>query len=969
MIFSKKYEPGDVEPRWYSQWLDWGCFRGDPRKDGEPYSIVIPPPNVTGVLTMGHVLNNTIQDILSRRARQEGKNVLWLPGTDHAGIATQTKVERHLREQKLNKHDLGREKFLEHAQEWKEKHGGIILKQLRSLGASCDWERTTQTLDPHYSKAVLTAFFKLYKDGFIYRGRRMCNWCPSSLTALSDEEVIMKPQKSYLYTIRYEIVEEPGKYIQVSTTRPETIMGDTAVAIHPEDERWPQLKGKHVRRPLQPAEIPIIADKVIEKDFGTGMLKVTPAHDKLDFEIGERHNLPIIDCLNPDGTLNPETAGEEFGGMDRFEARKATVKKLEEQGDLIETEEHENNVGFSERADVPIEPRLSDQWFLKYPRIEEAKQAVRNEIIKFHPQRWVKTYLHWLANIKDWCISRQLWWGHRIPVWHKRVSLTDASCSDELLSWGLDSYIEGNWKDELTVVRIHKAVTGEEVELALPLEPGDYDIYYCTLEEGDCNPIEEHGFKQDHDVLDTWASSWLWPIATMGWPDKDLMEKEGLGTYYPTSTLVTGPDIIFFWVARMIMAGLQFHNGRDDGDLSQLSEEEIKASIPFKDVYFTGIIRDLKGRKMSKSLGNSPDPLDLIAEYGADGLRYGIMSIAPTGLDIRFDETRVETGRNFCTKLWNVSRFRQMSGESGDNSSIEKILDRIDPAQLDTDDQAILGQLAATQDKIAKGFEDFQFNTIAQSLYSFIWNDLCDWYVETSKAKLQDPAKKETCLAIQDLCLRQALLLLHPLTPFISEELWYHLHFSQDWEGEPTKESSIQYENPGDGNTLRDALANKGIQIDPAAQGQIENIRETVSLVRALKAQFNLATNNNVALYYEADEDCCQIIESYKDKLLRIIGAKSLEPKQDDATTPATVTPLGTLHLDPGSAIDKEAETTRLTKELAKLDKIIAGTEARLANESFLAKAPDNVVEGARKQLAENKKDREETQKLLDALG
>ena len=371
---------------------------------------------------------------------------------------------------------------------------------------------------------------------------------------------------------------------------------------------------------------------------------------------------------------------------------------------------------------------------------------------------------------------------------------------------------------------------------------------------------------------------------------------------------------------------------------------------------------------MSKSLGNSPDPLDLIAEYGADGLRYGIMSIAPTGLDIRFDETRVETGRNFCTKLWNVSRFRQMSGESGDNSSIEKILDRIDPAQLDTDDQAILGQLAATQDKIAKGFEDFQFNTIAQSLYSFIWNDLCDWYVETSKAKLQDPAKKETCLAIQDLCLRQALLLLHPLTPFISEELWYHLHFSQDWEGEPTKESSIQYENPGDGNPFGDALANKGIQIDPAAQGQIENIRETVSLVRALKAQFNLATNNNVALYYEADEDCCQIIDSYKDKLLRIIGAKSLEPKQDDATTPATVTPLGTLPLDPGSAIDKEAETTRLTKELAKLDKIIAGTEARLANESFLAKAPDNVVEGARKQLAENKKDREETQ-LLDALG
>ena len=918
MIFEKKYQPTDVENRWYQQWLDWKCFRGDPDNPGKPYSIVIPPPNVTGVLTMGHVLNNTIQDILSRRARQEGKNVLWLPGTDHAGIATQTKVERHLREQKLNKHDLGREKFLEHAQEWKEKHGGIILKQLRSLGASCDWERTTHTLDPHYSKAVLTAFVKLYKDGFIYRGRRMCNWCPSSLTALSDEEVIMKPQKSFLYTVRYEIVEDPGTYIQVSTTRPETIMGDTAIAIHPEDDRWPQLQGKHVRRPLQPAEIPIIADDVIEKDFGTGMLKVTPAHDKLDFEIGERHNLPIIDCLNPDGTINPETAGEEFGGMDRFEARKATVKKLEEQGDLIETEEHENNVGFSERADVPIEPRLSDQWFLKYPRIEEAKQAVRDEIIKFHPQRWVKTYLHWLDNIKDWCISRQLWWGHRIPVWYKK---------------GADHDDPAN---------IHVSLDG---------------------------PEDPENWEQDQDVLDTWASSWLWPIATMGWPDPDLMEEEGLETYYPTSTLVTGPDIIFFWVARMIMAGLQFHNGREVSDPAPLKDEEIKASIPFKDVYFTGIIRDLKGRKMSKSLGNSPDPLDLIAEYGADGLRYGIMSIAPTGLDIRFDETRVETGRNFCTKLWNVSRFRQMSGELGDNSSLDKLLDRIDPAQMDTDDHAILGQLAKTQDRIAKGYKDFQFNTIAQSLYSFIWNDLCDWYVEASKAKLQDPAKKETCLAIQDLCLRQSLLLLHPLTPFITEELWYHLHFSKDWEGEPTKNSSIQYENPGDGEDLRDTLSTKGIRIEHAAQAKIESIRETVTLVRALKAQFNLATNNNVALYYEAEGESAKIIESYKDKLLRIIGAKSLEPKEGDDTTPATVTPLGTLHLDPGSAIDKEVETARLTKELAKLDKIIAGTQGRLSNKAFIDKAPEKVIQGAKQQLADLQKDREETQKLLDALG
>ena len=673
MIFSKKYEPGEVEPRWYSQWLDWGCFQGDPTKEGEPYSIVIPPPNVTGVLTMGHVLNNTIQDILARRARQQGHSVLWLPGTDHAGIATQTKVERSLREQGLHRRDLGREKFLEKAWQWKEKHGGIILQQLRSLGSSCDWDRTVHTLDEDYSRAVLTAFVKLHEQGFIYRGRRMVNWCPSSLTALSDEEVIMKPQTSKLYTVRYEIIEAPGTYLQVSTTRPETIMGDTAIAIHPDDERWPQLQGKHVRRPLNPAEIPIIADDAIEKDFGTGMLKVTPAHDKLDFEIGERHGLPVLDVLNPDGTLNPDTAGEPFGGMDRFEARKATVKQLQEQGDLIEVQEHENNVGFSERADVPIEPRLSDQWFLKYPRVEEAKTVVREQLIRFHPQRWAKTYLHWLDNIKDWCISRQLWWGHRIPVWYRK----DADRGDP--------------------ANLHVSIDG---------------------------PADPENWVQDEDVLDTWASSWLWPLATLGWPDPAQMQKQGLHTFYPTSALVTGPDIIFFWVARMIMAGLQFHNGRDDSDPAPLTQDQMSAALPFRDVYFTGIIRDIQGRKMSKSLGNSPDPLDLIAQYGADGLRYGIMSIAPTGLDIRFDQTRVETGRNFCTKLWNVSRFRQLNGEPGDNSTPAKILARINPAALDADDHAILAQLADTQDRIAKAYETYQFNTIAQSLYAFIWNDL-----------------------------------------------------------------------------------------------------------------------------------------------------------------------------------------------------------------------------------------------------
>ncbi|MBT3468361.1 MAG: class I tRNA ligase family protein, partial [Opitutae bacterium] len=454
----------------------------------------------------------------------------------------------------------------------------------------------------------------------------------------------------------------------------------------------------------------------------------------------------------------------------------------------------------------------------------------------------------------------------------------------------------------------------------------------------------------------------------MGWPDKEEMEKKGLNTFYPTSALVTGPDIIFFWVARMIMAGLEFHTPGTDNGNSPLTTDEMRAALPFRDVYFTGIIRDIEGRKMSKSLGNSPDPLDLIAKYGADGLRFGIMSIAPTGLDIRFDETRVETGRNFCTKLWNVCRFRQMSGELGDNSTLTSILERIDPSHLDTDDHAILTQLIRTQDRIFNAYGEFQFNAVAQSLYTFIWNDLCDWYVEVSKTKLQNPAQKENCLAIQDLCLRQSLIMLHPFTPFITEELWYHLHFNPNWESEPTREGSIQYIDQGDGESLNQALEGKGIKLDGKALDEIAKIRETVTNVRALKAQFNLATNNKVALQYESDEASQAILETHKDKLLRIIGACDLIPRDVDDTTPATVTPLGTIHLDLGSAVDKEAETARLTKELAKLDKIIISAAARLSNEAFLAKAPDNVIEGARSQLAENKKDRQETQKLLDAL-
>ena len=693
---TKSYEARDIEKKWYAAWLEAKCFSGRVVPGREPYAIVIPPPNVTGVLTMGHVLNNTIQDILIRRARLEGKAALWLPGTDHAGIATQTVVERELRKQKQTRHDYGRERFVAKVWEWRHEKGGIILEQLRRLGASCDWDRTAFTMDPAYSERVRHVFVELFQRGHIYRGKRMVNWCPASLTALSDEEVIMKPVNGSLYRVRYEVVGAPGTFMEVKTTRPETIPGDVAIAVHPDDPRYTALVGRKVRRPIGPAaELPIIADAAVDREFGSGALKITPAHDKVDYEIGQRHGLPAIDVLNPNGTLNA-LAGPELAGRDRFDGRRRAAELLQAAGALVAEEPYANNVGYSERADVPIEPRLTEQWWLRYPKVEEAKAAVRDGHIKFHPERWSKVYLHWMENIQDWCISRQLWWGHRIPVWYRQ---------------GADRSDPQNW---------HVSVNG-------PADPANWE--------------------QEEDVLDTWASSWLWPFATLGWPDPAAMSAAGFDAFYPTATLVTGPDIIFFWVARMIMAGLEFVR----------PGESIDRRIPFRHVYFTGIIRDQQGRKMSKSLGNSPDPLDLIDSYGADGLRFGIISIAPQGQDIRFQEDRIEGGKNFCNKLWNACRFRQMSGEAGDNSSLAAIVTRIVAAKFDADDHAILDRLLATTREVDRCFAEFEFSAAVQALYGFFWNDFCDWYVEVSKSKLQAPDTKANCLAIQDLVLRQTL--------------------------------------------------------------------------------------------------------------------------------------------------------------------------------------------------------------------
>jgi valyl-tRNA synthetase len=988
---SKSYEPRDVEKKWYAAWLDAKAFAGVPAADKKPYSIVIPPPNVTGVLTMGHVLNNTLQDILVRRARQEGKSALWIPGTDHAGIATQTVVERELRKQKKTRHDFGREKFIEKVWAWRHEKGGIILEQLRRLGASCDWDRTHFTMDPAYSRAVLTVFVDLFRKGHIYRGKRMVNWCPASQTALSDEEVIMKPVNGTLYHVRYELADQPGKFIEVKTTRPETIPGDVAIAVHPEDPRYASLIGKTVWRPLNRAQIPIIADTAVDREFGSGALKITPAHDKVDYEVGMRHHLPVLDVLNADGTLN-ELAGPGLAGLDRFAGRKKAAELLEEAGALVGEEAYANNVGYSERADVPIEPRLTWQWWLKYPRVEEAKAAVRDGHIKFYPERWSKVYLHWLENIQDWCISRQLWWGHRIPVW---MPPADWGTKEQI--FGLFEYLrvlKQSGRQDFSVKlpeNEKRAVgsTGQElagISVAIAVQPEATDIVA---------KLEEFGLIQDSDVLDTWFSSWLWPFATMGWPDAGEMKKAGLDYFYPTTTLVTGPDIIFFWVARMIMAGLEFvgespMNSKPEATgqrpeargkipaqptssltplASRLSEKEIAERIPFRNVYFTGIIRDQQGRKMSKSLGNSPDPLDLIDKYGADGLRFGIVSIAPQGQDIRFQEDRIEFGKNFCNKLWNACRFRQMSGPMEDNTSLQTIIGRLEPQKFDADDETVLAKLEQLSAHVESCFQTFDFAEATQILYAFFWNDFCDWYVEVSKSKLQSPDTKTNCLAIQDLVLRQTLLLLNPFIPFITEELWHLLGYS-------SKERLIQNYHLQFEVELNSRM---GRRFDMAAVQAVQQLQQFVSEARALKAEQAAASSKDVGFLLECSDEKWDVVVKSSAKLNRLIGtagivqAKELKerslPSSGLSSLPSKVTSLGTLYLNRSANFDTAAEKQRLTKEIETLTKHLASTGAKLANQAFVGKAPLAVIEGVKKQLADLQAKKTEMERLRAALG
>jgi valyl-tRNA synthetase len=908
---AKAYEPQEVEARWYTKWMESGCFKAVADASREPYAIMIPPPNVTGMLHMGHVLDNTLQDIFVRRARLEGKSVLWQPGTDHAGIATQTKVEKQIKATTgKTKYDLGRDAFVDKVWEFREESGGVILNQLQKLGASCDWDRTSFTLDNDYSEAVLTAFVRLYERGYIYRGKRMVNWCPATHTAISDEEVNMKPQNGYFYKMRYELVEPDGErtHLEISTTRPETLMGDTAVAVHPKDERYRHLIGKTIWRPFPRAAIPIIGDAYVDQEFGTGCLKVTPAHDKNDFEIGQRHNLELIEVIDHDGCMNA-LAGEDFAGMERFAARKKAAETLEAMGLLIEREPYENSVGFSERGDVPIEPRLSEQWFLKYPKVDAAKRAVDAGIIKFHPDRWKKTYSHWLNGIQDWCISRQLWWGHRIPVWYKKgIARADLDFSDP--------------------EQVHVSVNG---------------------------PSDPENWEQEDDVLDTWASSYLWPMANLGWPSPDAASQKELDYWYPTSTLVTGFDIIFFWVARMIMAGLELYGD----DKAELTDAEIAERIPFKNIFIHGLIRDEKGRKMSKSLGNSPDPLDLIKKFGADGLRFGICNIAPTGSDILFSEDRIQIGRNFCNKLWNAARFRQMSGPMLDNSSLKIIQDRINADLFDDYDHWILARLESVTAAVEQCFADHDLAPYTHKLYAFFWSDFCDWYVEASKGKLRGAEDlRDNCLAIQDLVLRQILQLANPVMPHITEELWTGLGYA-------AAHAFIQ-----DAPLIEAKALLGSIHIDAGATERVANLQQVISEARALKAKYNLANRRDVALFYNAEGAAASVIAENAGLIQNLAGLGSLEllgAKSADGL-PAAVTPLGPLYLDLSTSIDVDAERARLAKELARLDKLVAVGENKLKNPKFTKSAPEPVVLGARKQLAETTAKRDETKRILETL-
>ncbi len=859
----RAYDPSAVEDRWHAYWLKHDIFHSEIDKRRKPYTIVIPPPNITGILTMGHILNNTLQDILIRTKRMQGYNACWVPGTDHASIATETKVTNFLKEQGIDKKSIGRDEFLKHCWEWKEKYGGLIIQQLKKLGVSCDWKRERFTMDDHYYKKVIEAFVALYNEGKIYRGYRMVNWCPATKSAISDEEVIYKTVNGKLWYFKYP-VEGTDEFITVATTRPETMLGDTGVAVNPNDERFKDLIGKTIILPIVGREIPLFADDYVDIEFGTGAVKVTPAHDVNDYEMAKRHELKIINILNEDASLN-ENVPEDLIGLDRFEARKRVVVKMEELGLLEKVEDYQTSIGYSDRGGVPIEPYLSEQWFMKMEELAKpAIEAVDQGKIKFYPSHWVKTYNHWMTNISDWCISRQLWWGHRIPVWY---CVGDEHCKLEC-------------KDPIVSV-----------------DPPEK-----------CPHCGSKNLKQDEDVLDTWASSWLWA--------HDVFEtEEEQNYYYPTDTLVTAPDIIFFWVARMIMAGLKFRN-----------------EIPFSKVYFTSILRDTQGRKMSKSLGNSPDPLDVIAQYGADALRFTVIYLAPLGQDVLFSTDKCEIGRNFANKIWNAGRFLLMNAQSIPVN--KNLIDK----HIDFSDEWILSRFHQTLRQLNNAMENLEINNATKIIYSFVWNDFCDWYIELAKNRFYsnkengDSAMEDeikSAVITRALSIFENLLkIVHPFMPFITEELWNLIEVRKDGESISTSDYP-----------LLDLT-----KINSKAEAEMEFVQDIITAIRNIRGEMNIPPSKTVNVFIKSDAIARHQIDYIK-KLARageITVAINLEKPKASASA---VVKGSEIYIPLEGLIDLELERNRLQKEIHRLEGLLIGIQKKLSNENFLQNAAADIVE------------------------
>ncbi|MCX6175050.1 MAG: valine--tRNA ligase [Ignavibacteriales bacterium] len=862
----KAYNPKEAEDKWYKYWEDHNLYHSEVDDSRTPYTIVIPPPNITGILHIGHILNNTLQDIYIRYKRMNGFNACWVPGIDHASIATEAKVVALLKEKGITKDDISREEFLKYCYEWKEKYGGIIFQQLRKLGVSCDWQRERFTMDDHYYKKVIEAFVDLYKKGLIYRGYRMVNWDPASKSAISDEEVFYKEVQGKLWYFKYP-VKDSKEFVIVATTRPETMLGDTGVAVNPEDERYKHLIGKTIILPIVGRQIPLFADEYVDKEFGTGAVKVTPAHDENDYEMGKRHNLEFVNIFNEDATTNGNVP-KEFQEIDRYEVRKKVVARFEELGLLYKTEDYTNKVGYSQRGNVPIEPYLSEQWFMKMDELcKPAIQFVMEGKVKFHPEHWTKTYEHWMSNIRDWCISRQLWWGHRIPVWY------------------------------------HK--TTKEI--------------YCEVNP----PKDIENWHQDDDVLDTWASSWLWA--------QDVFtNKRDQKYYYPTDLLVTAPDIIFFWVARMIIAGLYFMK-----------------EIPFKDVYFTSLVRDMQGRKMSKSLGNSPDPLDLIDEYGADALRFTMTYIAPLGQDVLFSSEMVEIGRNFANKMWNAGRFLLMNAQ---NIPLNPALK---DKHIDFTDRWIMSRFQTTMKEFNDTLDKFEVNNGSKIVYSYVWNDFCDWYIELAKNRLYQGAEevKSAVLTRVVLLYEEMLKLVHPFMPFITEEIWQLL--DERKKGESISTSSF----PKFNNKL----------IDKKAEEEILFVQEVVSAIRNIRGEMNLPPSKLINVFLKTEKVTEEQVRYIK-SLVRIndlkFDANITKPK---ASASAVVKGCD-IFIPLEGLIDVGVERGRIEKEIARLTSSLEGVKKKLSNDGFVAKAPAEVLERERTKLADWEKALDKLKTILSDL-